>query len=71
MRGEEDVAHVVRLTVEYIFRYYHSHDPNLNLDLIWVGALVAGPEAEERLQWECQGAVDHVTSIFWVEATEE
>ena len=33
--------------------------------------MVAGPEAEERLQRECQGAVDYVMSIFRVEATEE
>ena len=51
--------------MEYIFRCYRSRD------LVHEGAVVAGPEVEERLQQECQGAVDYVTSVFQVEATEE
>ena len=61
----------MRVTAEYIFRCYHSCDPNFNLFLVQEGAAVAGLEAEERLQREFQGAVDYVTSIFRVEATEE
>ena len=71
LRGVEDKTQVVTLTAEYIFRCYRSRDPNFNLDLVREGAVVARPKAKERLQWECQGAVDHVTSVFWVEGTEE
>ena len=65
------MAQTVRSTAEYIFQCYRSRDPNFNLDLIQEGAVVARPEAKERLQQECQGAVDYVTSAFRVEATEE
>ena len=71
LRGTEDVSQAVRVTTEYIFRCYRSRDPNFNLDLVREGAAVAGPEAEERLQRECQGAVDYVTCIFRVEAAEK
>ena len=54
----------MRATIEYIFQCYSRHDSNFDLDLVWEGAAVAGPEVEERLQWECQGAVDYLMSIF-------
>ena len=59
------------MTAKYIFWCFRSRDPNFNLDLVWEGAVVAGPEAKERLQQEYQGAVDCVTSVFLVEATKE
>ena len=47
LRGVEDMVQAVRSIIEYIFRCYHSRDANFNLDLIWEGAVVAGPEDEE------------------------
>ena len=70
-RGAEDVAQMVRDAVGYVLQCYLSHDHNFNRDLIREGAAVAGPVVEERLQEECQGAVDYVGFIFRVEATEE
>ena len=62
---------MVKIAVGYVLRCYHSRDPNFNLEVIREGVVADDLEAEAKLEAKCQGPLEFIGSLFWVETEEE